>query len=56
MMMICAIPLIQFNKFIYVRQQTVVNMGLIVLPLYIDNLMCFSSTEEAMENHQLARQ
>lgn len=46
MMMICVIPLIQFNKFIYVRQQNAVNGGLIVLPFCIDNLMCLPSTED----------
>lgn len=52
----CAIPLIQFNKFIYVRHQTSVNVGLIVLPFCTDNLMCLPSTEDVLENHKFARQ
>lgn len=53
MMMMCVNLLIQFNKFIYVRQQTAVNVG---LPFCIDNLMCLPSTEDMLENHQFARQ
>lgn len=51
----CATPLFPSNRLFFVRQKSV-TMRLIVLPSCVGDWICLPSTEDKLENHQLAIQ